>query len=119
MSSTGHWNPQDLGQTPPCSTRPHPGSVHTSRGTAPGPSDSPPLLQTRLLPRPCWFPSTLVPCAVSPQSPEGMARAEGSQRRLLALYAGGTIGMRSEGGGEPRGGGGAGVADGSLPVGIG
>ncbi|XP_060037069.1 60 kDa lysophospholipase isoform X2 [Erinaceus europaeus] len=27
-----------------------------------------------------------------------MAHAEGSQRRLLALYAGGTIGMRSEGG---------------------
>lgn len=29
-----------------------------------------------------------------------MARATGSERRLLAIYTGGTIGMRSEGGGE-------------------
>lgn len=29
-----------------------------------------------------------------------MARAAGPERRLLAIYTGGTIGMRSEGGGE-------------------
>lgn len=29
-----------------------------------------------------------------------MARATGPERRLLAIYTGGTIGMRSEGGGE-------------------
>lgn len=29
-----------------------------------------------------------------------MARATGPDRRLLAIYTGGTIGMRSEGGGE-------------------
>jgi L-asparaginase/Glu-tRNA(Gln) amidotransferase subunit D len=29
-----------------------------------------------------------------------MARAAGSERRLLAVYTGGTIGMRSEDGGE-------------------
>lgn len=50
------------------------------------------------------FPAALtVPLPqVRPGPPAGMSRATGPERRLLAIYTGGTIGMRSEHGSELR-----------------
>lgn len=62
-------------------------SAHTNQNS-PRPPVSPTLKALRL------------PWLTEEFAVPAMARAAGRERRLLAIYTGGTIGMRSEGGGE-------------------
>ncbi|KAJ8780224.1 hypothetical protein J1605_011827 [Eschrichtius robustus] len=93
---------RDLSPIPPTRDRTRP-------APPPSPLPPPPILgQAPTLRRAPPLPPAAL-CAPrrlrqSPRSPvpwlTGMARATGPERRLLAIYTGGTIGMRSERGGE-------------------
>lgn len=84
QNAPGHWGRWDLSLIrPPCPDTPRRGRY------SPTLRECPPRR-----PRPAGPPVPSEPWAA------GMARAAGPERRLLAVYTGGTIGMRSERGGE-------------------